>query len=72
VELKKTSEFEMCEEFRIVLKSDPEIRKAFQLLTPGRQRAYLLFFSSAKQSSTREARIIKCIPSILKGKGLND
>ncbi len=72
VELKKTSEFEMVEEFKQVLKEDAELKKAFKALTPGRQRAYLLHFSSAKQSKTREARIEKCIPDILAGKGLND
>jgi uncharacterized protein YdeI (YjbR/CyaY-like superfamily) len=72
VELKKTSEFEMPEEFRQVLKEDAELKKAFKALTPGRQRAYLLHFASAKQSKTRESRIEKCIPDILEGKGLND
>ncbi|MGN6647571.1 MAG: YdeI/OmpD-associated family protein [Cytophaga sp.] len=72
VELKKTSEFEMPEEFKQVLKEDAALKKAFKTLTPGRQRAYLLHFSSAKQSKTREARIEKCIPDILEGKGLND
>lgn len=72
VEMKKTAEFEMPEEFKQVLKEDAELKKAFKALTPGRQRAYLLHFSSAKQSKTREARIEKCIPDILEGKGLND
>jgi uncharacterized protein YdeI (YjbR/CyaY-like superfamily) len=48
------------------------LKTAFHALTPGRQRAYLLYFSSAKQSKTREARIEKCRPQILSGKGLND
>lgn len=50
----------------------PALKKAFEALTPGRQRAYLLFFSAAKQSSTRTSRIEKCAPPILRGKGLND
>ena len=53
-------------------KTNPALRKAFTGLTPGRQRAYILFFSAAKQSATRDARIDKCTPQILKGKGLND
>ena len=72
VELKKTSEFAMPDEFKQVLKEDAALKKAFNALTPGRQRAYLLFFSSAKQAKTREARIEKSIPDILEGKGLND
>jgi uncharacterized protein YdeI (YjbR/CyaY-like superfamily) len=48
------------------------LKKAFSALTPGRQRGYLLYFSSAKQSKTREARIEKYMPQILKGKGLED
>ena len=50
----------------------PALKTAFNALTPGRQRAYLLYFSAAKQSQTRELRIEKCMPQILKGKGLND
>lgn len=72
VELKKTSEFNMPEEFRIILDSNPKLNKAFEALTPGRQRGYLLYFSSAKQSKTREARIEKYTQHILAGKGLND
>jgi uncharacterized protein YdeI (YjbR/CyaY-like superfamily) len=72
VELKKTSEFAMPEEFKQLLSEDAALKKAFKALTPGRQRAYLLYFSSAKQSKTREARIEKYIPQILEGKGLND
>ncbi|MEO8376760.1 MAG: YdeI/OmpD-associated family protein, partial [Candidatus Sumerlaeota bacterium] len=72
VELKKTAEFEMPEEFRMRLDKSPALKKAFGALTPGRQRAYLLHFSSAKQSKTREARVEKCAPQILKGKGLDD
>lgn len=72
VELKKTSEFTVCEEFREKLAAMPTLKNAFEALTPGRQRGYLLHFSSPKQSKTREARIEKCIPDILSGKGLND
>ncbi|WBV57640.1 YdeI/OmpD-associated family protein [Chryseobacterium daecheongense] len=72
VEMKKTKEFEMVEEFQQKLDKDPVLKQAFEALTPGRQRAYLLHFSSAKQSKTRESRIEKCIPQILDGKGIND
>src|ERR1700744_4777462 len=72
VELKKTTEFNMAEEFQSKLKKMPALKKAFNALTPGRQRGYLLHFSSAKQAKTRESRIEKCIPQILSGKGLDD
>lgn len=72
VEMKKTKEFEMVEEFQYQLDQNPALQEAFKALTPGRQRAYLLHFSSAKQSKTREARIEKCIPQIMDGIGLND
>jgi len=72
VELKKTSEFKMPEEFRKKLGENPDLKTAFEALTPGRQRGYLLFFSAPKQSKTREARIEKSLKSILLGKGLND
>ncbi|WP_312285614.1 YdeI/OmpD-associated family protein [Chryseobacterium gleum] len=72
VEMKKTKEFEMAEEFKEKLDQNPALQEAFKALTPGRQRAYLLHFSSAKQSKTREARIEKCIPQIMDGIGLND
>ena len=72
VELKKTSEFTMPEEFKKKLDKTPALKKAFHALTPGRQRGYLLYFSQAKQAKTREERIEKCIPKIMTGKGLND
>lgn len=72
VELKKTKEFTMVEEFESKLSAIPELKTAFESLTPGRQRGYLLYFSSAKQAKTREARIEKYIPQILSGKGLED
>ncbi|WP_417600454.1 YdeI/OmpD-associated family protein [Owenweeksia hongkongensis] len=72
VELKKTREFDMPEEFKTALEEDPELKDAFKALTPGRQRGYLLHFSGAKQSKTRVSRIEKATPDILAGKGLND
>lgn len=72
VPMKKTSEFKMPDEFKKRLEQSKALKKAFDALTPGRQRAYLLFFSSAKQTKTREARIEKSISDILQGKGLND
>ncbi|MGV3585834.1 MAG: YdeI/OmpD-associated family protein [Adhaeribacter sp.] len=72
VTFKKTAEFNRPEEFEKLLQSDKEIELAFNGLTPGRQRGYLLYFSSAKQPKTRESRIEKYIPKILAGKGLND
>ncbi len=72
VELKKPTEFKMAEEFQHVLNEMLDVKKAFEALTPGRQRAYLLHFSAPKQSKTREARVEKSIPQILKGKGLDD
>lgn len=72
VKLKKTSEFNMPEEFQKKLDTNPALKTAFEALTPGRQRGYLLHFSAPKQSKTRESRIEKCMPQILEGKGLND
>jgi uncharacterized protein YdeI (YjbR/CyaY-like superfamily) len=72
VELKKTAEFEMPEELKLKLTEMPALKKAFLALTPGRQRAYLLHFSAAKQSKTREARVVRCTERILQGKGLDD
>lgn len=72
VDLKKTKQFDVPDEWKKKLKKDPELKKAFNALTPGRQRAYLLHFSGAKQSKTRESRIEKSIKDILDGKGLND
>jgi uncharacterized protein YdeI (YjbR/CyaY-like superfamily) len=72
VKLKKTSQFAMPEEFQKKLAETPALKTAFAALTPGRQRGYLLYFSAAKQSNTRESRIEKCTPQILKGKGLDD
>ena len=72
VKLKKTSEFQMPEELEHAFNNNPQLETAFYNLTPGRQRGYLLHFSQAKQSKTRESRIEKSISKILKGKGLND
>lgn len=72
VELKKTTEFAVTEEFQTKLDEVPALKAAFEALTPGRQRAYLLHFSAPKQAKTRESRIEKCIPDILNGKGLNN
>ncbi len=72
VEFKKTTEFEVPEEFQQQLDGSSALKKAFAALTPGRQRAYLLHFSSAKQSKTRASRVEKAMPHILAGKGLDD
>jgi len=72
VKLKKTSDFKVPEEFQKKLDDAPALKKAFAALTPGRQRGYLFYFSAAKQSKTREARVEKCMPQILQGKGLDD
>jgi uncharacterized protein YdeI (YjbR/CyaY-like superfamily) len=69
---KKTSEFAVPEELQNKLDATPAFKKAFEALTPGRQRGYLLYFAAPKQSKTREARIEKYAPQILKGQGLND
>ena len=70
--LKKTEEFSIPGEFQNKLEKMPALKTAFDALTPGRQRAYLFYFSQPKQSKTRESRVEKCIPRILNGKGLND
>jgi len=72
VKLKKTSEFKMPAEFKNKLDKNPALKIAFNELTPGRQRAYLFYFSQPKQSKTRESRIEKYMKRILEGKGLND
>ena len=72
VKLKKTSEFKIPGEFQKQLDKKPALKKAFEALTPGRQRAYIFYFSQAKQPSTREARVEKYIKKILSGKGLDD
>ena len=72
VNFKKNTELKFPDEFKIKLKQFPALKTAFDALTPGRQRAYNLYFSAPKQSKTRESRIEKCMPQILQGKGLND
>jgi uncharacterized protein YdeI (YjbR/CyaY-like superfamily) len=72
VELKTTSDFPIPEELRSRLEGDPALKAAFRALTPGRQRAYLFYFSQAKQPKTRESRVEKCVPRILDGLGLDD
>jgi len=72
VELKKTSDFKVPEEFQYKLDHIPQLKTAFEALTPGRQRGYLFHFSQPKQSKTREARVEKYIPKILSGKGWDD
>ena len=72
VKLKKTSEYKIPEEFQKKLNKTPALKTAFAALTPGRQRAYIFYFSQPKQSKTRETRIEKSLKQILNGKGLND
>jgi uncharacterized protein YdeI (YjbR/CyaY-like superfamily) len=72
VDFKKTSEFKIPEEFQNKIDKIPALKTAFHALTPGRQRAYIFYFSQPKQSKTRESRVEKCMQQILNGKGLND
>jgi uncharacterized protein YdeI (YjbR/CyaY-like superfamily) len=72
VEYKKTTAFVVAEEFQAKLDAHPALKTAFEALTPGRQRAYLLHFSAPKQSKTRVSRVEKCMQQILDGKGLMD
>ena len=72
VKLKKTSDLKFPEELVIMLDEFPELKRAFEALTPGRQRAYIYHFSAPKQSKTRESRVRKFMPHILAGKGLLD
>lgn len=72
VNYKKTTEYNMPKEFQNKLDEIPALDTAFHALTPGRQRAYILYFSAPKQSKTRESRVEKYMQQILNGKGLND
>jgi len=72
VDFKKNTELIFPEEFQKKLDEIPALKTAFDALTPGRQRAYNLYFSAPKQSKTRESRVEKCMRQILNGKGLND
>ena len=69
---RETSDLKMPEELQILLDEFPDFKAAFEALTPGRQRAYIFHISAPKQSKTRESRVQKCMPQILKGKGLLD
>jgi uncharacterized protein YdeI (YjbR/CyaY-like superfamily) len=72
VALKKPEDFKMSAEFKVILASTPAVKRAFEALSPGRQKAYLLYFSAPKQAKTRMARIEIGVTKILEGKGLND
>ena len=72
VPLKKTAEYAIPEEFQIKLNKSAALKSAFEALTPGRQRAYLLYFSAPKATKTSESRVEKYLKQILKGKGLED
>lgn len=72
VPFKKTEEFKIPEEFQNKLDKNTALKTAFDALTPGRQRAYIFYFSQPKQSKTRESRVEKYMQQILKGKGLDD
>ena len=72
VAFKKSAEFAVPEELQERFDENPDLKTAFLALTPGRQRAYLLYFSQPKQASTRASRVEKYIPQILNGKGLDD
>jgi uncharacterized protein YdeI (YjbR/CyaY-like superfamily) len=72
VNFKKTTEFKTPDEFQNKLDKIPALKTAFDALTPGRRRGYILYFSAPKQSKTRESRVEKCTQRILNGKGLND
>ncbi|NGP59424.1 YdeI family protein [Paenibacillus thiaminolyticus] len=72
VNFKKNTEFIIPEEFQNKLDEIPALKTAFEALTPGRQRAYILYFSEPKQAKTRESRVEKCMQQILNGKGLRD
>jgi uncharacterized protein YdeI (YjbR/CyaY-like superfamily) len=70
--MKKPEDYPLPEELRKRLEEDVRLKAAFGALTPGRQRAYILYFSEPKQAKTRESRVEKCVPRILEGKGLSD
>jgi|SRR5262245_16140501 len=72
VNFKKSADFNIPEEFQYRLDKIPALKAAFEALTPGRQRAYLFYFSAPRQSKTRESRVEKCLPQILIGEGLSD
>ena len=72
VVLKKPSEYVVPEELQARLDQDPRLRRAFEALTPGRRKSYIFHVSGAKQASTRRARVEKCVPTILSGRGFNE
>ena len=72
LKVKRSTKLTLPEELQNRFDESPALKEAFDALTPGRRRAYVLYFSGAKQSRTRESRIDKCAPRILEGKGLND
>lgn len=72
VKVQESTALTYPEEFQTKLAESPSLKLAFEALTPGRQRAYCLFFAAPKQSKTRAARVDKCLPQILSGKGLHD
>lgn len=72
VEYRKTTDLKLPEEFQARMDRDGALKKAFESLTPGRQKAYIFYFSQAKQPKTREARMEKCVPRIRDGLGLDD
>ena len=72
VVLKKTADFNIPDEFRMKLNENADLKSAFQALSPGRQKAYIFYFSEPKLSKTRASRIEKYVPHILNGTGIND
>ena len=72
VDFKQKRELVLPDELKAAFDERPELKAAFHALTPGRQRAYVLHFSGAKRSATRRARVERCVPRILDGKGLDD
>ncbi|HEY1243007.1 MAG TPA: YdeI/OmpD-associated family protein, partial [Bryobacteraceae bacterium] len=72
VPLKKASEYVVPEELQVRLNSAPELKAAFEALTPGRRKSYIFHVSGAKQAKTRAARAEKCVPMILRGRGFNE
>ncbi|HZP07121.1 MAG TPA: YdeI/OmpD-associated family protein [Terracidiphilus sp.] len=72
VRLKKPSEYAVPEELQIRLEADPLLKTAFEALTPGRRKSYILHISGAKQAKTRAARTERCVPMILSGRGFNE
>jgi uncharacterized protein YdeI (YjbR/CyaY-like superfamily) len=72
VTLKKASEYAVPEELQVRLDAVPELRQAFEALTPGRRKSYIFHVSGAKQAKTRAARAERCVPMILSGRGLNE